>query len=430
MEELAPRHGVPITLLFPFDLGHTYLVPANVQWGVECPAVQSEKRFKSINTLFPKEIQPPFREPLVYVWEELSKFDSVLPWCQVVSARFCLTLEGIALLIVQGQLKVNLADLPSVEEGWWKNGQELKQMEQEVISAAAAMFDAVAAQAKLTRTLERDGKRTIPWLYYVTHSTDPSPYSDPRVSDHPFRGSKLTVAWRGAHVRYDGMTLGPQREDIDSVFAACSLSWQSLLVLDTVLSTALQNSVLSPYSEELEKAQKLRDVHLYSGYLLSSTNALRWTIREALLKAIEVVFKAWDVKNLTDSVLGQADLVATHSRQTEQQRMERAAEERKAKAAELAEAAKQRENEEKAAADAAKKRAENLDFQLKLVGLILAAASLVSAATNFIILLHKSEYKDKSEWRYDFALTPVAFALLVVLPLAFWFWNARKRHQS
>jgi len=316
-----------ITLLFPFDHGHSYLLPPETDWKKIITSSSSMPNgdvwlaFSDVFTL-----RAPLGSPLCLKLNpyenDIATAIKSLPFCKdPFDASVIFYPTGIGLLVIRAQVSVSSI---KQREDDFRNWEE---------KAYNGLFESVAQRSSLTyRKLIQ--KYKIPEIHEVDRSYIPIgfPWIYAIFFDNLRSGkindvlAKSDIDWFRANV-YISPTVDKAR--IEKVFITASAVWQMLHITDILLDKVLYDLLYKQqakghfHSANFKSSEDFRIFRGFCARIIDSCNTMRWTILEDEIKILNQIHSVWKTEMWQKSVGSKTDLLALLYEQNQEGRTER-----------------------------------------------------------------------------------------------------------
>jgi hypothetical protein len=309
-----------VTLLMPFDTGHSYTMPPDLRWD---EVLTTDERGSGWTPAYPpSHIQQPLGEP---VWlritptEQLRAAEVAAGWLRHdFELQVIFFPIGIGILFLRGRLVgqggARWSSLPAWEP-------EAYARFAPVALRASEEFAKLAMRVGLRRRSQVERKVSapeFPWIYPLFF-LDPAMVSadDPEVlASTSLDGAPISIRWKGTDVR---LVPSADRLELEWYYLVASVTWQGLFIIDGLLSRLLaQLDHPSPRStaQQPNRIDELRQVRLFCKRVVDGSRPLRWTIARGGVELLEGIHSAWTTAQMWQSIDDKTSLlVLSHEQQ-------------------------------------------------------------------------------------------------------------------
>jgi hypothetical protein len=295
-----------VTLIMPFDTGRSYSMPPELRW--DDALTPNERSAGWAPAYQPTHIQKPLGEPVRLRIERTAALGAAEVTAGWLRPDFDLEAVffpvGIGVLLLKGRLAVK-------EEARWPSfaawESEAYARFGPVAQSVAQSFAALAERVGLLvlHQVERGGGAPeFPWIYplFFVEPAKASIDGTDVLANRSLDGAPIAIRWRGTDV---GLTASADRTEIEWFFVVASVTWQSLFIIDGLLSRLLAEfDHPSPRgrTQRTGGAHELRQVRLFCKRVVDGSRALRWTIARGGVELLDGIHTAWTTSQLWQSI--------------------------------------------------------------------------------------------------------------------------------
>jgi hypothetical protein len=350
------RHGEShgsVSLLFPFDVGGTYVV--------ESPAVEREEMNQQWRRVLPewniRQFPSPYEKPLGWIATRaldrskspvLDSAIKAMPGIRVdasVQAEIIIFTVGIGLLRVHAELSepasaVHDALLRPDVTFWGSYNPVIsdtidayvKGLETATRACCGRGASKTAVVPRRIPQLDRTSRvRRTPFVYPLlfvaneddykaTRPRDPKKResvesADAKAEDRSYGDSKICVGWAASAIHLAATT---PAEDIERNFVIALASWYGMVVMNHLVTLRSQERFVDlAKGERRLRAQDVRAVRLAYMEAANASHPIRWTTRQRDLLLLDEIHNAWSSPRLWDIIEHRSRLLAAHYGQLE-----------------------------------------------------------------------------------------------------------------
>jgi len=113
------------------------------------------------------------------------------------------------------------------------------------------------------------------------------------LAQQSMAGAPNSIQWKGADI---GLTGSMERTDTEWIFVAASVTWQSLFIIDGLLSrrlSELDRPSPTPNAQRTDDADQLQRLRVFCKRVVDGSRAIKWTIWRDELQLLEDIHAAW-----------------------------------------------------------------------------------------------------------------------------------------
>jgi hypothetical protein len=310
-----------VTLIMPFDTGRSYATPTtDFDW--DNVLTQRDRSDGWAPAYPPSYIRQPLGKPVILDIKPAREFQSAEVAAGWLSHDFELKAiffpVGIGILFLRGRLvsqgTSRWSSLPTWETGAYARFAP-------VARSALKSFAELTTRVGLRALHQVDRKvdaPDFPWIYPLFFVDPTTAITDiPSVLEtRSLDGSQIAIHWKGTDV------LAPHddRVEVEWYYIVASVVWQSLFIIDTLLSqllVELENPALKQHQRAGDRINELQQVRLFCKKIVDASRTLRWTISRGGVELLDGIHAAWSTSEMWQSINDKISLLVLFHEQQE-----------------------------------------------------------------------------------------------------------------
>jgi len=327
---------ISVTLLIPFDIGRSYILPIDFDWTAELKSLPEKEAAGLSAHQFGDDVRDPLGKPVrmeILQGRALEALDEALKgttWCSNAKAEVIFFPIGIAVLILRADLSVSASEAWPRFEKWEKGAYKILAP---IGAIARDRYVALAKRLELPEIKEsaRSPKENdYPWIYplYFTDTATELDQEAHIASIHT-ANVEVFIRWKNAQIKSPPLFVGDARAArrlVEAIFIVASGAWEMLNVTDALLDHRLHDMAHAQVSDKDATLGRMRSVRLFRAFCaraLDGSHAFRWTVDQDTLKLLGTIQLAWDTARWSEAVQRKLELLVLFYEQSEAEQSER-----------------------------------------------------------------------------------------------------------
>lgn len=316
-----------VTILFPFDHGHSYLLPPQKDWKslIKNHLLPNGDIWVTPSDIdFAQEIRNPLGLPLFLKLNleesDLSKAIKSIPFCSGPSEAYAIFYPaGIGLLLVRAQVNASSRKRDELLLDWESKAYDGSF--EGVAQRCSIAYRKLLEKNKIPEIGEADRSKLpleFPWIYAIFFDTVRSGSINDVLT-------KSDIDWFRAKIL---ISPDVERGRVETVFIIASAIWQMLHITDTLLDKVLYDLLYKLQtkgrfeSTNLKSPESFRAFRAFCARIIDSCNTMRWTIIEDEIKFLNQIYSVWNTEMWQQSISSKTDLLALLYEQNQENRTE------------------------------------------------------------------------------------------------------------